>query len=109
MKRCYLMNTTMMPNAVGSYKSVAISASQVDSLLNGFDVVSAIGHESSAVAMTNLIGRDVKMSRITVSLNDGDTILAFKLRQRPPEGAILDLDTLNAIGYDLVFISYRDE
>ena len=102
------MNTAMMPNTEGTYVSKKIERHDVDSCLVGFDVVSAIGHEGSDVLMSTAIGREVNVNRITVSLDDGDAILCFKLRTRPPEGKILTLDELNAIGFDLVFITYRN-
>jgi Domain of unknown function (DUF1874) len=67
-------------------------------------LVSAIGHDASADAMTALLNRKIEVNRIPASMQHGDIAIALKLRGRIAEGQILDLPAMESIGYDLVLI-----
>jgi hypothetical protein len=75
----------------------------------GPTATSAVGHAATAEAMTTLLGLEIQANRITVRPRKGDTFLCFKLKQRPPEGAILDLAQLEALGFEWVFMEYIAE
>jgi hypothetical protein len=71
------------------------------------DITSAIGHESTAQVLTELLGITVPVNRIEYSHKLEDVCLCFKLKGRPPEGKILTVEEVKAIGYDFYTISYR--
>ncbi len=73
----------------------------------GIPVISAIGHHSTARVLTSLLCRDVAVDRIEYKQEVGDCALVFKLRGRPPEGAIFTVEEIEAIGYDLGMITMR--
>ena len=106
MPKMYLMNTTMMPNNSGTYVTKPIATETAKSLMDEREWVSAIGHESSAQAMSAVLGTPVQHNRLTIALEGGDSMLCLKLRGRPPEGAILTKEQMDEIGYDLVIVEY---
>ena len=106
MPKMYLMNTTMMPNNVGTYVAKPIDSAAAVALMSECERVSAIGHESSAQAMSAVLGESIQHNRLTIALESGDSMLCLKLRGRPPEGAILTKEQMDEIGYDLVLVEY---
>jgi len=67
------------------------------------DAISCIGHQSTATVVSELLGRDVPMRRIAVSLDKGDELYAITLftsdgkPYRAPEGVVLGADDLAAL------------
>jgi len=60
----------------------------------GREIVSAVGHESTAKMLSMLLGIEVKANRVMVKLEEGDTALIFQLFTRLPEGRILNYEEL---------------
>jgi len=60
----------------------------------GREIISAVGHESTAKMLTELLGVEVKANRIMVKLEEGDTALIFQLFTRLPEGRVLNYGEL---------------
>lgn len=101
----YLFNTTIIPNP-GTFHMSEISAEEArDICAEGF--TSAIGHEATAVAFTEILGKPVKVNRIAVELLC-DKAVCLKLKGRLPEGVILSLSDLEKIGYKLFLIERID-
>ena len=63
--------------------------------------VSAVGHQETAKALSGLLGIDVPMNRIEVTMRAGDRAVRLRMRARVPEGKLLTADELQAIGFDL--------
>lgn len=67
------------------------------------DVISCIGHESTAKVVSQLLGREIPMSRKAVSLEPGDDIYVvtlFELSGKPyraPEGSVLGQEELSGL------------
>lgn len=72
------------------------------------DVISAIGHESTAIIASKILNRDVPVNRIEAKMQDGDIAVCIKLKGRAPEGVILSEDQINDIGYDIVVMEASD-
>jgi len=68
-----------------------------DAVLKDKEIISAIGHESSAKIMSELLGREVPARRIQVTLEDGDEALVLQLMIRPPEGKVLSYEELQQL------------
>jgi hypothetical protein len=85
----------------GTYRLRTVSALEARSFLAGRDIISAVGHESTAQALSKILDRDIPVNRIEFCQRAGQHALVFKLRGRPPEGTILSLSEIEAIGYDL--------
>lgn len=60
---------------------------------------SAIGHESTAQIMSELLGREIPVNRMQYKQQVGDRAIVFKLKGRPPEGKILSAEEIEEIGY----------
>lgn len=94
-----LLNTSIITTD-GSFTYRTISLVEAREIAgNGSNVVSHVGHESTAQIMTELLGFPVAMSRIPFSHARLQIALVLKLNGRPPEGRILTRNEIDSIGY----------
>jgi RNase P/RNase MRP subunit POP5 len=56
-------------------------------LANSF--VSAIGHQSTSLILSKMLGLPVETNRVAIKLQRGDVLVVFQLLQRLEEGAVL--------------------
>ena len=100
MSKLFIMNTTIVIND-GKYEMRTVSLDEAKEIISSNpNFISAIGHSSTAEIISNILGVEVKENRINASFdNPGETALCFKLNSRPKEGAILDLQQLQEIGF----------
>jgi hypothetical protein len=105
----YLMSTTVIPSGSdGTWEFRSVSNEEARKFfVSAEEAISAIGHASTAEAISSALGAEVKMNRITVNPEVGDYFLCFRLNSRPPEGAILDLETLKEIGFGWAIMHYK--
>ena len=94
-----LLNTTIVTTD-GDYSVKTISLDEAKELVKDADVLSAIGHQSTADILTNLLEIPVEMNRIQYSQEIGDIALCFKLNGRPEEGKILTAEEIEEMGYE---------
>ena len=95
-----ILNTSILTSD-GEYRLESISLDDARYFARhseGF--ISAIGHESTAAILTELLGVPVPVNRIQFAQVPGQLALVFKLRGRPAEGRILSKEEIEAIGYD---------
>lgn len=103
----YLMSTTVIPHgADGDWNMETITPEEAANIATGEEFTSAVGHDSSAEAMTAALGVEVKANRLVVSPEPGDRFLCLRLLGRAPEGVILDRAGLDAIGFTWALLSY---
>lgn len=105
MTTIYLFNTSIAPTPGLVYHLRSVSAEQARMDLHSHDaaggtIVSAIGHESTAQAMSTILGYPVEVNRINAQMQPGDKAIILRIRGRLPEGQILDAAALDAIGFD---------
>ena len=104
----YLMSTTVIPaGADGIWEMASISPESAAALVSAEAFTSAVGHSSSAEAMSAVLGVEVLANRITVDPAPGDSFLCLRLKSRPPEGAILNREEMERIGFSWALLSYR--
>jgi len=72
-------------------------------LKSGF--TSAIGHESSARFLSYLLGMDVMPNRIAAKLDVGDAAVVLRIKERLPEGVLLDEAALKSIPWELSLLT----
>jgi len=76
------------------------------------DVVFAIGHESTAKLLSQLLGIEIKAERKTIKLKHGDKLIIAQLMIRPPEGKVYTfqelLDLLSKNKIILLYIEYSE-
>lgn len=99
-----ILNTSILTN-YGSYHYSPLSLTMAqlhssDAWEREGGILSAVGHQSTADILTELLGVPVPVNRIEYSQRVGDAALIFKLKGRPPEGKILSRDEIEAIGYE---------
>ena len=94
-----LLNTSVLAN-YGSYEYLPISLDEAKDLVRENAFQSAIGHQSTAEVLTELLGVKVVANRLEFFQTVDDIALIFKLRSRPPEGKILSGEEIEEIGYD---------
>lgn len=70
--------------------------------------VSAIGHPAAAALLAHILGREVPVNRVAVTLQPGDQALVLRLLARLPEGAVLDAAALAAVPWELGLLT-REE
>jgi hypothetical protein len=108
----YLLNTTVVPcgsDGIWDVKTLPLaSAKSLFARTSPATVyTSAVGHESTACIMAELLGVQVPVNRIQVAPVLGDKLLCFKLKQRAPEGVILSAPEIEALGYEWVLMTYH--
>jgi hypothetical protein len=108
----YLLNTTVVPcGSDGIWDIKTLPLASAKSLLAHASpatvYTSAVGHESTALVMAELLGVQVPVNRIQVFPVVGDKLLCFKLKQRAPEGVILSVEEIEELGYEWVLMTYH--
>lgn len=95
----YIMNAPIL-TAYAQWKYTGpLTLDDVEKKLkNGF--VSAIGHQSSADFLTQILGINIPMNRIKITINEGDEALIFNLNTRLPENTILDINQIEDLPYE---------
>ena len=100
-----------MPNE-GVYVSRKISLNEAKNILHNHveylknPFTSALGHQGSVDAFNALFeGLNCELNRIQVQMSHGDEALCIKVLGRLPEGAILDFDTLQEIGFEFYHVT----
>jgi len=102
-----ILNTSIL-TADGVAVMQTISLDQAKALIDNQEVLSAVGHESTAQILTNLLEVEIPVNRIQFEQQCGQTALVFKLNGRAPEGKILSAEEVEAIGYSFKTITLFD-
>ncbi len=71
----------------------------------GRPLYSAVGHRATAALMTRLLGIEVPFNRVTIEHLVGESAIVLRLHQRPPEGMVLSIADIEAIGYELGLVT----
>lgn len=107
MKKLALLNTTIL-TADGDFSLRSISLEKAREMVDDADeIISAIGHQSTAEIMTALLDKQVDVNRINFKQTPEIKALCFKLNGRPEEGKILTLEEIEAIGYEFKLLEMR--
>lgn len=94
-----VLNTSIV-TADGTFVLETIGLDEARALVaDPAGILSAVGHQSTAQILTELLEVEVPVNRITFAQQQGQVALVFKPHGRPPEGAILSRKEIEAIGY----------
>lgn len=100
MKRLTLLNSPVL-TTYGKFEFEKVSIEKAKKIIHQAEKVeSAIGHSATAEVITKTLGFQVEMSRIEFHQMIGDIALVFKLKRRPEEGKILNVEDIKKIGFD---------
>ena len=108
MTRVYITNgisPTMFPTPCNAVINT-ITIDEAKKVL-GSNFISAIGHESTAKLLSELLGISIPMNRITVKAEYNDIIIVLALKNRIPEGKVLSKEEIEQIGYELYSIHIK--
>jgi hypothetical protein len=100
-----ILNTTIATSD-GIYHVETISLDRAKRLINQYTRIynigidSAVGHESTAQIMTELLEVEISVNRQEFQQQMGQSALVFKLKGRAPEGVILNREEIEKIGYE---------
>jgi len=104
----YILNTAIIPINWEQYNIVTvhlrrITPEEAREMLQTKQFVSAVGHEGTALILSQLLGVNIPFNRAAVYMQPGDEGLHFVLRVRLPEGKVLSAEELAALDYWLVY------
>ena len=93
-----ILNTSIL-TTTGLFELQDITLEQAQQLVQDNEILSAVGHQSTADILTTLLGTEVPMNRILFEQETGQKALVFKLNGRPEEGKILTSDEIHQMGF----------
>lgn len=93
-----ILNTSIL-TTTGTFKLNDITLDEAKNLVHNNEILSAVGHKSTADVMTTLLNINVIADRIEFTQETGQKALVFKLNGRAEEGKILTEDEIQEIGY----------
>lgn len=101
-----ILNTTILTTD-GDFTLKTISLDQAKELIQNREILSAVGHESTAQILTELLETEVPLNRIQFKQQSGQKALCFKLNGRPQEGTILTAEEIEKIGYEFKLLQMQ--
>ena len=97
-KQLAILNTSIL-TVTGIFELKDITLQEAQQLVKDNNILSAVGHQSTADILTTLLGTEIPMNRIMFEQEVGQKCLVFKLNGRPEEGKILTQQEIEEIGY----------
>ncbi len=111
-KRIYLGNAFSLSMLNSNDDEINVSVKEVklqevkDVLKNNL-FTSAVGHQSTAEILTELLEIPVDMNRINVKLEKGNTLYVFQLLARLPEGKVLTADEIKTLPHKFFRVTVK--
>ena len=93
-----ILNTSIL-TTTGTFRLDDITLDEAKNLVHNNEILSAVGHKSTADILTTLLEKEIPANRIEYAQNVNEKALVFKLNGRPEEGKILTADEIQEIGY----------
>ena len=103
----YLLNSPILTN-YGDWRFEGPLELPEARTIAATDFTSAIGHAGAAQLLSSLLDIEIPVNRVIVAMQPGDQALVLRVRERLPEGAVLDAAALAGVAYDLSLLTrYR--
>ena len=95
----YVLNTLIMPCSAHYFILACrqIKLEQAREWVKQGDFISAVGHESTAKLLSELLGVEIKQNRVFVDMELWDEALAIQFLERIPEGKVLSKEELEEL------------
>jgi hypothetical protein len=101
----YLLNSPVL-TAFGEWSFTPLEVSEARKRVQaGF--ASAIGHETAALFLKELLAVDVPTNRIAITMEVGDEAIVLRMKERLPEGKVLSSEEMDRIPYELGLLQRR--
>lgn len=102
----YILNSVPASALIGkSGRFRPVTSDEALSFIADGGWVSAVGHDSTAQALSAWAGRTIPYNRISISLSHGDVLLVAALRGgRLAEGQVLGIEEINTRGFDFLLV-----
>lgn len=71
------------------------TSKEIEAIILKEGYISCIGHQSTAILLSNILNQEIPMNRIQIKLNSGDKLIVFQVLVRLEEGKILTLEEMN--------------
>jgi hypothetical protein len=94
-----LLNTSIL-TTYGTFEFYQISLSEAKEQVTSAEIVSAIGHQTTAEVLSELLGIEVAPNRIEFAQSIGEAALVFNLKTRIPEGKVLSRAEIEETDYE---------
>lgn len=100
-----ILNTSILTSE-GAYEICDISLEDAKEfvIMNEGNLLSAIGHQSTADVLSRLLDVKIEKNRINFEQEEGQKAIVFKLNGRIEEGQILTVEDIERIGYKFQFL-----
>jgi hypothetical protein len=103
----YLLSTTVVPNGANGIWEIQPSTASAVKVNLVQPWVSAVGHESTARLMSEVLDIGIPVNREAINPMPGDKLFCFKLKGRAPEGVVLDREQVETMGYEWLVMTYH--
>jgi Domain of unknown function (DUF1874). len=103
----YLANAfslSMIPYSRSTVKIREVPVEEVKEILLSRQFVSAVGHESTAQLLSQILNISIPVNRVVITLKPSDILIVFQLLTRLPEGKILTLEELKQLKYKFYIV-----
>ncbi|OSS41540.1 DUF1874 domain-containing protein [Desulfurella amilsii] len=96
----YVLNGPILTN-FGLFRYRRITILQAKKILKSSTFISAVGHEATAMLLSDLLEAEIKYNRVAIVMQEGDIAVVFHLLTRLEEGQILSISELCSKDYTL--------
>ena len=97
----YILNSPVL-TAFGKYTYKPLTVEEArDWVLAADELISAIGHESTAKFLSTLLNIEIPANRVRITMKPGDVAVVFRVLQRLPEGFVATEEELRSIPWEL--------
>lgn len=97
MGKLYLLNSPII-TSFGSYEYRPITCEEAREIVNNAgEFISAIGHSSTSMLLSKILGVEVKTNRISIKMEENDRAIIIRVLERLEEGRILCEEEVEAL------------
>lgn len=101
----YLLNTPVLTN-YGLFQFEPISKEEIRYKLDRETFISAVGHQGAADFLSILFEREIPMNRISITMQKNDQAIVLKLKNRMPEGMILQKEDMAQLDFEFGLLTF---
>jgi len=98
--KIYVLNSAVL-TSFGVYRYVKITVGIAKYLLETNEVISAVGHEGTAILMSKIFGVEIPYNRIKIKMKAGDVAVVFRLKDRTPENRDYSEEEIQNLDFEI--------